>query len=273
MAKVWLITGSARGFGRALCEAVLAVGDRVVATARTLDRLADLVQAYGDRVCPVSLDVIDYEAARAAVAAAYKHFGRLDIVVNAAGCGDFGSIEDTPLKDIRALVETNLFGVINVTKAALPFLREQGAGHFIQLATIDGRVGAAGHAAGSAAGSGVAGFSEALALEIGPLGLKVTIVERGGFRGDGDGVAAAHRPVRPAYADTVGAAAPGRDGPYPGDPRKGAQAILALADLPAPPLRLLLGGDAVRRAARADAERAASDERWRALSLSSDFEI
>lgn len=154
-----MITGSSRGLGRALASAVLGAGHRLVATARDPAQLADLVQRHGDRVRAVALDVTDADAARNAVSTAIDVFGRIDVVVNNAGYGNIGSIEDTSLDEICAQIETNLFGVIHVTKAAIPFLREQGSGHIIQLSSIGGRVGAMGRAPYSAAKFGVEGFS------------------------------------------------------------------------------------------------------------------
>src|SRR5712692_7778288 len=151
MSKVWLITGSSRGLGRALAEAVLATGDRLVATARNPAQLADLVERYRDRIRAVALNVTDDRAADHAVQSAVDAFGRVDVLVNNAGYGDVNSIEDTSLAEFRAQIETNLFGVIIVTKAAIPLMREQGAGHIIQFSSIGGRVGAVGRAPYSAA--------------------------------------------------------------------------------------------------------------------------
>jgi NAD(P)-dependent dehydrogenase (short-subunit alcohol dehydrogenase family) len=195
--------------------------------------------------------------------------------VNNAGYGDVGSIEDTSLADFRAQIETNLFGVINVTKAALPGMREQRAGHIIQLSSIGGRVGPVGRAPYSAAKWGVEGFSEVLAKEVGPLGIKVTIVEPGGFRTDFAGTSTTIREGRPEYESTVGKTARFQreyDGMQPGDPAKAANAIIQIANLAAPPLRLLLGSDAVNAAEKADLARMDADRQWRELSLSTDFE-
>jgi NAD(P)-dependent dehydrogenase (short-subunit alcohol dehydrogenase family) len=182
--QVWLITGSSRGLGRALADAVLGAGHKLVATARNPAQLSDLTQRYGDRVRAVALDVTDERAAERAVKAATNTFGRLDVLVNNAGYGDISSIEDTSLADFRAQIETNLFGVIIVTKAAIAIMRRQRMGHIIQFSSIDGRIGPPGRAAYAAAKWGVEGFSEVLAKEAGPLGIKVTIIEPGGFRTD-----------------------------------------------------------------------------------------
>jgi len=274
MSKVWLITGSSRGLGRALAEAVLAAGHNLVATARNPAQLNDLVKRYGDEVRTVALDVTSARAAADAIRTAVDAFGRLDVLVNNAGYGNIGSIEDTSLEDIRAQIETNLFGVIIVTKAAIPIMRQQGSGHIIQLSSIGGRVGATGRAPYSTAKWGVEGFSEVLANEVGPLGVKVTIIEPGGFRTDFAGSSTTIREGRPEYDSTVGAAARFQreyDGTQPGDPIKAAGVILKVAALREPPLRLLLGSDAVRIAEQADLARIEADSEWRSLSVSTDF--
>jgi len=274
MSKVWLITGSSRGLGRALAEAVLAAGHNLVATARNPAQLNDLVKRYGDEVRTVALDVTSARAAADAIRTAVDACGRLDVLVNNAGYGNIGSIEDTSLEDIRAQIETNLFGVIIVTKAAIPIMRQQGSGHIIQLSSIGGRVGATGRAPYSTAKWGVEGFSEVLANEVGPLGVKVTIIEPGGFRTDFAGSSTTIREGRPEYDSTVGAAARFQreyDGTQPGDPIKAAGVILKVAALREPPLRLLLGSDAVRIAEQADLARIEADRQWRSLSVSTDF--
>jgi NAD(P)-dependent dehydrogenase (short-subunit alcohol dehydrogenase family) len=276
MTQVWLITGSSRGMGRALAEGVLAAGHQVLATARNPAQLADLVERFGDRVRAFGLDVTDPQAASQAVAAAVESFGRLDVLVNNAGYGDIGSIEDTPIEDIRAQIDTNLFGVIHTTKAALPIMRAQGSGHIIQFSSVGGRIGAMGRAAYSAAKWGVEGFSEVLAKETAPLGIKVTIVEPGGFRTDFAGSSTTINAGRPEYDATVGAAARfqrGYDGTQPGDPVKAAAVILQVAGMDQPPLRLLLGSDAARLVEQADLARLEADRKWRHLSVSTDFDI
>src|SRR4030081_1097854 len=220
---VWLITGSSRGLGRALAEAVLAAGHKLVATARNPTQLSPLVERYGDHVRAVALDVTDERAAAAAIQAAVDSFGRLDVLVNNAGYGDLASIEDTSMKDFRAQIETNLFGVINVTKAAIPLMRRQGSGHIMQFASVGGRIGPMGRGAYAAAKWGVEGFSEVLAKEVGPLGVKVTIIEPGGFRTDFAGSSTTIRDSRPEYDSTVGTVARFQrdyNGVQPGDPVK-----------------------------------------------------
>jgi NAD(P)-dependent dehydrogenase (short-subunit alcohol dehydrogenase family) len=275
MSKVWLITGSSRGLGRELAKAVLAAGHRLVATARKAEDLHDLVAQYGDRVRAVALDVTDPAAARAAVETATSTFGRLDVVVNNAGYGNVNSIEDMAEEDFRAQVETNFFGVVNVTRAALPVLRTQRDGHFIQISSIGGRRASVGVSAYQSAKFAVEGFSESLANEVGPLGIRVTIVEPGGFRTDWSGSSMRIGEIREDYEATVGSYVKfireHRDTLH-GDPAKAAQVILRIASEKEPPLRLLLGSDAVFLAGVAAAKRAEEDAKWKPLSLSTDFD-
>jgi NAD(P)-dependent dehydrogenase (short-subunit alcohol dehydrogenase family) len=275
MSKVWLITGSSRGLGQALAEAVLIQGNRLVATARNPAQLADLAERYADLVLTVPLDVTDEAAAERAVRAAIDTFGRLDVLVNNAGYGNVNAIEDTSLAEFREQIETNLFGTIIMTKAAIPWMREQHSGHIIQFSSVGGRVGALGRAPYSAAKWGVEGFSETLAKEVGPLGIKVTIVEPGGFRTDFAGASSMIRQGRPEYDATVGAAARFQreyNGRQPGNPAKAAAAVVHIAGLDEPPLRLLLGSDAVRIVEQADMAKIEADRKWRELSVSTDFD-
>src|SRR5258707_2059036 len=272
--QVWLITGSSRGLGRALAQAVLDQGHKLVATARNPAQLADLAERYGDQVRTVALDVTDEQAADSAIKTAFEAFGRLDVLVNNAGYGDVGPIEDTSLADFRAQIETNLFGVIKVTKATIPLMREQRSGHILQLSSIGGRVGALARAPYSAAKWGVEGFSEVLAKEVGPLGIKVTIIEPGGFRTDFAGSSTTIREGRPEYDSTIGAVARFQrdyNGVQPGDPVRAAAVIIHVASLDEPPLRLLLGSDAVHIVEQADLARIEADKKWRDLSVSTDF--
>src|ERR1700733_13350286 len=204
MSKVWLITGSSRGLGRALAEAVLAAGHRLVATARNPEQLAELIGRHGDRGRAVALDGTDEQASIAAVQTAVNAFGRLDVLANNAGYGDLASIEDTSMKDFRAQIETNLFGVVHVTKAAIPVMRRQASGHILQFSSVGGRLGPIGRGAYAAAKFGVEGFSEVLAKEVGPLGIKVTIIEPGGFRTDFAGSSTKLTEGNPHYDPTVG---------------------------------------------------------------------
>src|ERR1700674_4998096 len=172
MAQVWLVTGSSRGLGHAIVEAGLAAGNKVLATARDIKSLADLSERYGDQVKLFAMDVTDEAAAANAVMAAVDVFGSLDVVINNAGYGNLSSVEDTPLSEFRAQIETNLFGTIIVTKAALRYFREKKAGQFIQFSSVGGRIGPPGRGPYSAAKTGVEGFSEVVSREVAPLGMQ-----------------------------------------------------------------------------------------------------
>jgi NAD(P)-dependent dehydrogenase (short-subunit alcohol dehydrogenase family) len=273
MSRVWLITGASRGLGRAFTEESLKAGHCVLATARNAEHLADLAGKFGKSVRTVSLDVTDEAQAKYAVDAAIETFGGLDILVNNAGYGNVSSVEDTSIAEFRAQIETNLFGVIIMTKAVLPFFRERRAGHLIQISSIGGRVGPPGRAPYAAAKFGVEGFSESLSKEVAPLGIKVTIVEPGGFRTDFAGSSTELREGRPEYDATVGATVRFQrdyDGKQPGDPIKAAEALLYIASLSEPPLRLLLGSDAYNAAEKHTMQLSAADREWRDLSNSTD---
>ena len=275
MPKTWLITGGSRGLGRELATAALEHGDHVVATARRPEQLDDLVAKYGDQVRAVALDVTDAAAARSAVATAVSAFGSLDVVANNAGYANSAPIEEMTDADFRAQVETNLFGVVNVTRAALPVLRRQRSGHFLQFSSIGGRVGGTpGMGAYQTAKYAVEGFSEVLHNEVAPFGVKVTIVEPGAFRTDWGGSSMTMSPVGEDYEQTVGALHRYRadaDGKQPGDPARAASVIVDVVALDDPPLRLLLGSDAVRTAAESSAKRAAEAEHWAEISRSTDY--
>jgi NAD(P)-dependent dehydrogenase (short-subunit alcohol dehydrogenase family) len=275
MAQVWLVTGSSRGLGRAIVEAGVAAGNRVLATARDIESLRDLSERHCDDVKLFALDVTNELAATKAVTTAIDAFGALDVVINNAGYGNLSSIEDTPLSDFRAQIETNLFGTIIVTKAALPYFRERKAGHFVQFSSMGGRIGPPGRGPYSAAKWGVEGFSEVLSREVAPLGIKVTIVEPGGFRTDFAGSSTKLSEGRPEYDSTVGATARFQrdyNGKQPGDPKKAAEAIVQVTQEEKPPMRLLLGSDAYNGAEKNDRARLEEAREWRELSLSTDFD-
>jgi NAD(P)-dependent dehydrogenase (short-subunit alcohol dehydrogenase family) len=275
MAQVWLVTGSSRGLGRAIVEAGLAAGNKVLATARDTASLTELSERYGDQVKLLALDVTDESAAARAVRTAIDVFGSLDVVINNAGYGNLSSVEDTPLSEFRAQIETNLFGTIIVTKAALPYFRERRAGYFIQVSSVGGRIGPPGRGPYSAAKWGVEGFSEVLSREVAPLGIKVTIVEPGGFRTDFAGSSTRLSEGHPEYDSTVGATTRFQrnyNGKQPGDPKKAAQAIVRLTREQKPPLRLLLGSDAYIGAEKNDIARLEEARTWKELSVSTDFE-
>ncbi|WFC42498.1 oxidoreductase [Pseudoxanthomonas sp. SE1] len=274
MKKRWLITGGSRGLGLALAEAVLAAGDRAVVTARDPSRLHRLVDRHGSAIRTARLDVTDSVAAACAVQVAKDAFGGLDVLVNNAGYGDVASVEDATLDDFRRQIETNLFGTIIMTKAAIPAMRAQRSGHIIQLSSVGGRIGAPGRAAYSAAKWGVEGFSESLALEMALVGVKVTLVEPGGFRTDFAGASTSLKEGRPEYDQVVGATVRKQrayDGNQPGDPARAAQAIIRIASLESPPLRIALGTDAFAAIEHADRTRLEERTRWRSLSTSTDY--
>ncbi|WP_236943183.1 SDR family NAD(P)-dependent oxidoreductase [Hymenobacter sp. PAMC 26628] len=204
MSKVWFITGSSRGLGRSLTTAVLVHGDQVAATARHPEQLADLVSQYGARILPLALDVTDNKQISDAVAAAVARFGRLDVVVNNAGFGITGAAEAYTGEQVRGQLEVNLYAPIAVTRAVLPYLRRQRSGHILQISSMGGRVGNPGVSIYQAAKFGLGGFSEALAKEVAPLGIRVTCVEPGGFRTDWAGASMSYAPAVEGYEMTVG---------------------------------------------------------------------
>ncbi|GIE30628.1 short-chain dehydrogenase/reductase [Actinoplanes italicus] len=273
--QVWLVTGSSRGLGRAVVVAAAGAGHRVMATARQPGQVKDLVAAYPGLIETVALDVTDPAAARRAVQAAVDAFGRLDVVVNNAGYADSAPIEEMSDDDFRRQVDANLFGVVNVTRAALPVLRAQRSGVFVQVSSIGGRVGGTpGMGAYQTAKFAVEGFSEVLASETAPFGVKVIIVEPGAFRTDWQGSSMVRHEVGPDYASTVGRINRFRaetQGTQPGDPDRAGAAIVEVAALPDPPRRLPLGSDALASALTAGAARNAEAERWSALSRSTDY--
>ncbi|MCW2840096.1 MAG: short-chain dehydrogenase/reductase [Aeromicrobium sp.] len=266
--KTWFITGTSRGFGREWTEAALARGDRVAATARNTESLDDLVQQHGDALLPIALDVNDRAADFAAVKQAHEHFGRLDVVVNNAGYGHFGFIEELSEDEARAQVETNLFGALWVTQAALPFLREQGSGHIIQVSSIGGISAFPLVGMYHASKWGLEGFSQALAQEVADFGIHVTLVEPGAFSTDWSGDSASHSQENPAYADLRRKTMEQRSSrnSTPGDPHASAAAILEIVDADEPPLRVFFG-TAPLGIAKADyAKRLETWEAWNHVS-------
>jgi len=271
MSKVWLVTGSSRGLGRALVEVALEAGDRVAATARHPERLQDLLDTYGDAVVALRLDVTDYDAAARVVAQAHEMFGRIDVVVNNAGYSDLGSFEDTTIDSFRTQIDTNFYGVVNVTKAAVPVLREQGSGHIFQVASLSVRLSAPGLTAYQAAKWAVAGFSSGLAQELAPFGVNVTVLEPGGMRTDWAGSSMTVPQPSAPYRSTIGAFAEqvrAGSGHEANNARRVAQVVRDIAGRDDVPVRLLLGTDAVPLAQQAARELADSDEAWRDTSLS-----
>ena len=239
--KTWFITGTSRGFGREWAIAALKRGDRVAGTARDTSTMDDLVAEFGDAVLALKLDVTDREAVFAAVKQAHDHFGGLDIVVNNAGYGQFGMVEELSEQEARAQIETNLFGALWVTQAALPYLREQGSGHFLQVSSIGGISAFPGIGMYHASKWGLEGISQALAQEVKDFGIKVTLIEPGGFSTDWAGPSAKHAEKLDAYSAQHEAAQQRRAGNQPGDPGSSAEAVLRIVDADEPPLRAFFG--------------------------------
>jgi len=264
-AKNWLITGASRGFGREWTIAALERGDRVAATARDTSTLDDLVQKYGDAILPIRLDVTDRDACFVAVEQAAGELGRLDVVVNNAGYGHFGFVEELSEADVRNQMETNFFGLLWVTQAALPILRDQRSGHILQVTSIGGISAFAGIGAYHASKWAVEGLTQALAAEVKDWGIKVTLIEPAGFATDWGGSSAVHSDPLPAYDDaraTREKARSARATSGPGDPHASAAAVLELVDADEPPLRCLFGAAALD-VVRADYEqRLATWQEW-----------
>jgi NAD(P)-dependent dehydrogenase (short-subunit alcohol dehydrogenase family) len=274
--SVWFISGASRGFGRELAASALAHGDQVVATARDPRSVDEALREAGDSLLAQRLDVTDQEQAAAAVAAGLERFGRIDVLVNNAGYGLFGGIEEISDAEARALFDTNVFGLLNVTRAALPTLRSQGAGHVVNIGSSAGFASSAGRGLYSASKFAVEGITEALHAELAPLGIHVTVVEPGSFRTEFLTADSKRRPGKdvPAYADTVGqlhAAIEANNGRQPGDPAKAVAAIRRLVAAAEPPLRLQLGSDCVTLVEDKLASVAKELDQWRELALSTDF--
>jgi len=270
MPSVFLISGASRGLGRAIVTAALQAGHRVVAGVRTPGSLAELESAHPDQLLVVPLDVTDAGAAQAAVTATIEWFGRLDVLVNNAGYANVGSIEDVAFDDFRAQLDTNLLGVVRLTQAALPVLREQASGHIIQVSSVGGRLATPGLGAYQTAKWAVGGFSSVLAAEVAPLGINVTVLEPGGMRTDWAGSSMRVDAIRPEYQPTVGASAAIHNTGQlaASDTDKVARLVVGLIKLDEPPLRLLVGPEAYAYATAAARSQLAQDERWRALSES-----
>ena len=267
---VFLVSGASRGLGRAVSEAALTAGHQVVAGVRSAAALDDLAGEHPDRLAVVELDVTNDDHVRAAVATAVDRFGRLDVLVNNAGYANMGAIEDVDFEDFQTQINTNFFGVVRLTQAALPVMRTQRAGHIIQVSSVGGRLVRPGLAAYQSAKWAVTGFSCVLSQEVAPLGIKVTVLEPGGMRTDWAGSSMRVDPVREDYAATVGAAAAmsSPESLAASDPAKVAALLLAVVDMANPPTRLLVGPDAYRYGTAAGRDLLATDEKWEALSTS-----
>jgi NAD(P)-dependent dehydrogenase (short-subunit alcohol dehydrogenase family) len=276
MPKIWLITGSGNGLGRDIAEAALAAGDSVVAGARRTEELAPLVAQYGARVKPVTLEVRDETAAKAAVQLALDTFGRLDVLVNNAGHGQFAPFEQMSAEDFQAVVDTCFYGVVYTTRAAVPVMRKQKSGRIFQVSSVGGRLAVPGNTPYHAAKWAVGGFSDSLAMEVAPFGVKICTLEPGGVRTNWARRAGQNVPdLLPDYEASVGSILKilrSLDGRAEGDPRKIADVILQLANSDDVPLRLILGVDAENRVQQAEAARASEAEKWRHLTVSPIFE-
>jgi NAD(P)-dependent dehydrogenase (short-subunit alcohol dehydrogenase family) len=276
MPKTWLITGSGNGLGRDIAEAALAAGDNVVAAARRIQELDPLVQQYGSRIHPVTLDVRDEAAAAAAVQAAVDTYGRLDVLVNNAGYGQFAPFEQMSSEDFKAIMDVCFYGVVFTTRAAVPVMRKQRSGHIIQISSIGGRIAMPGNSPYHAAKWAVGGFSDSLATEVASFGVKVSTLEPGGIRTNWAN-RAVEKPLDllPEYQPTVGAVFKlirGVEGRFEGDPKKIADVILRVADSDDAPRRLILGVDAEKRVHQAEQARADEAEKWQGLTYSTVFE-
>ncbi|MBO9633972.1 MAG: SDR family NAD(P)-dependent oxidoreductase [Chitinophagaceae bacterium] len=272
MNKVWFITGSSRGLGRSLTEAVLENGDSVAATARNTGQLNQLVERYGTQILPLQLDVTDQEQVNSTVDKAVKYFGRIDVLVNNAGFGIVGAAEAFTEDQVRSQLETNLYAPIAITRAVLPHMRKQGGGRILQISSIGGRVGNAGLTMYQAAKFGLGGFTEALAKEVGPLGIYVTSIEPGGFRTDWAGASMTYARDIEGYELVKQRTELFQSGKFipVGNPAKAAQTMVELAVHPEPPVHLILGSEAYGILQAANASRDAEMEKWKTVSLSTD---
>jgi NAD(P)-dependent dehydrogenase (short-subunit alcohol dehydrogenase family) len=273
--KVWMVTGASRGIGAEIAKVALAAGDKVIATARKVKGLKHL--GGGDNVLAVKMDVTNEEKVKAAVDEALEHFGRIDVLVNNAGFGLLGAIEEASADEVKDIYKTNVFGLLNVTRAVLPAMRKQRSGHVINISSVAGYQAAAGWGIYCSTKFAVEGISEALHAELAPLGIHVTAVEPGYFRTDFlDSSSLQETESRiEDYAETVGktrASAAGRNHQQAGDPRKLGQAIVQLVNAEEPPLRLPLGTDALERIVAKNTFVEEETAKWKALASSTDFE-
>jgi NAD(P)-dependent dehydrogenase (short-subunit alcohol dehydrogenase family) len=265
--KVWFITGTSKGFGRVWAEAALARGDRVAATARDIKTLQPLVERYGDQVAALTLDVNDKAAVDKAVTETIARFGRIDVAINNAGYGLFGAVEEVSEQEARAQIETNLFGALWVTQAVLPQMRAQGSGHIIQVSSIGGVNAFPTIGLYHASKWALEGFSQSLAAEVAGFGIKVTIIEPGGFATDWGGPSAIRAEQLPAYEAAHAAVAQFRAGNIPGDPDATGPAILKIVDAKEPPLRIFFGSGGLPMTKAEYARRIETWEAWNDVSI------
>lgn len=271
--KTWFITGTSSGFGRTLAELALERGDRVAATARRPEAVEDLAERYPDRALALRLDVTDPAQVEGAVAGSVERFGRLDVVVNNAGYGLFGGVEEVTDEQLRAQFETNVFGALGVTRAVLPQLRSQGSGHLLQISSVAGQGALPGLGIYCASKWALEAFSQALAMEVAPLGIRVTIIEPGAFATDFGTRSLVVADGRPAYEGTVGAMREGfasMNRSRIGDPVRAAEVMMGVVEAAEPPLRLALGSDSLETIRAELAGKQAELERWEDTSRSVD---
>jgi NAD(P)-dependent dehydrogenase (short-subunit alcohol dehydrogenase family) len=268
-AKVWFITGTSKGFGRDWAVAALERGDQVVATARDVSTLDELKDRYGDAVLPLTLDVTERSAAFEAIEAAEKHFGGLDVVINNAGYGHFGFAEEVSEREWRDQIETNLFGAVWVSQAAVPVLRRRGGGRILQVSSIGGISAFAGLSAYHAPKWALEGFSQALAQEVAQFNIKVTIIEPGGFATDWAGPSAIRSAPLDVYDALRHQVAQWREERWqaPGDPAATGAVVLKLVDAEDPPLRIFFGKGPLELAENDYAQRLATWREWEPLSI------
>ncbi|MFI1356385.1 SDR family oxidoreductase [Streptomyces sp. NPDC020898] len=267
MSKTWFVTGSSRGLGRSFVEAALERGDKVAATARNTESLADLATAYGERLLALPLDVTDKTAVSAAVEKAHTHFGRLDVVVNNAGYGHFGMVEELTEAEVRNQFETNFYGVLWVTQAALPVLRAQGGGHIVQVTSVGGVLAFPSLGAYHASKWAVEGLSESLAAEVAGQNIKVTMVEPGPYPTDWPGASAANSEPDPLYDGVRKALAEGLDLSDLGNPKAVGPALLSIVDAENPPLRVFFGRPPIAMVKDLYARKLATWAEWEHVSL------
>lgn len=265
--KVWFITGTSKGFGRIWAEAALARGDQVVATARDVKTLAPLAERYRDRVAALPLDVTDRAAVFKTVAQAKERFGRIDIAVNNAGYGLFGTVEEVSEAEARDQIETNLFGALWVTQAVLPIMRAQGSGHILQVSSIGGVNAFPTVGLYHASKWGLEGFSTSLAAEVAPFGIKVTLIEPAGYATDWGGPSAKRATPMPEYDGARAAVAAWRSGNVPGDPNATGSAVLKIVDAKEPPLRVFFGTAGLPLTKAEYAKRIETWEKWNAVAV------
>jgi NAD(P)-dependent dehydrogenase (short-subunit alcohol dehydrogenase family) len=277
--RVWFVTGSSKGLGWEFVDAALKAGERVVATARDPKTLQPFVDQFGDQVLALELDVTNRDAVGSSIRAAIEHFGHLDVVVNNAGYGLRGTVEEVTEDQLRRIMETNFFGALAVTRAVLPQLRKQGNGHLIQISTMGGLVAFPRLGLYHASKWALEGMTESLAQEIAPFGIKVTIVEPGGFATEWMNASMDFAPTMPEYVEALGPVPPSRIRPYErpeglkvGDPRKAGPALLEIVNTENPPLRVIWGGNAYDMVTGTYQKRLAEWAAWETMSRSTDFD-